>query len=112
MSLSRNLITQIRSASNRLLLPRSETRLTGYRFYASGNSEAHLANLLRTKFLGATDVQVVDVSGGCGSMYEVFVEAVDFRGLRMIQQHKLVTEALKEEIKEMHGLRISTAVPN
>jgi stress-induced morphogen len=45
-------------------------------------------------------------------MYEVFVEAAEFRGLRMIQQHKLVTEALKEEIKEMHGLRISTAVPN
>jgi BolA-like protein 3 len=44
-------------------------------------------------------------------MYEVYIEAAEFKGLRVIQQHKLVTEALKEEIKAMHGVRISTAVP-
>lgn len=57
-----------------------------------------------------TDIAVVDISGGCGSMYEVYVEAPDFTGIRVVRQHQLVTDALKAEIKDMHGVRISTAV--
>jgi len=63
---------------------------------------------LTAAFPAATDVAVVDVSGGCGSMYEVFVEAPDFRGVRLIRQHRMVTEALAREIGEMHGIRIAT----
>jgi len=43
-------------------------------------------------------------------MFEVFIEAPDFKGMRVVKQHQLVNQALKSEIKEMHGLRISTAV--
>lgn len=57
----------------------------------------------------SADIAVVDISGGCGAMYEVYVEAPDFAGLRVVRQHQLVNEALKVEIKDMHGLRISTA---
>jgi stress-induced morphogen len=111
MSAGRVLLGQIRSASNRFLFPRhSCLRLYSGPAQSQGGGEAHLASLLRKRFPGATEVQVADVSGGCGSMYEVFIEAPEFEGLRMVQQHKLVTEALKEEIKAMHGLRISTAV--
>ena len=31
-----------------------------------------------------------------------------FQGMRIVKQHKLVTEALKKEIGDMHGIRIST----
>lgn len=51
-----------------------------------------------------------DVSGGCGAMYEIHVESADFKGLSTIKQHRLVTETLREQIREMHGVRISTAV--
>lgn len=44
-------------------------------------------------------------------MYEIFVEAKDFQGLNTVKQHRLITETLKNEIKEMHGLRIHTAIP-
>lgn len=71
--------------------------------------EARLVSILRSAFPGATDVAVVDVSDGCGAMYEVYVEAPQFSGLRTVRQHQLVTAALREEIKDMHGLRISTA---
>lgn len=56
-------------------------------------------------------MQVEDVSGGCGAMYEITVESIDFKGLSKIKQHKLITETLKEEIKDMHGLRIFTSTP-
>ena len=49
--------------------------------------------------------------GGCGAMYEIYVETTDFQGLNTVKQHRLVTEALKAEIKDMHGVRIHTKLP-
>uniref|UniRef100_A0A672RTF4 BolA family member 3 n=1 Tax=Sinocyclocheilus grahami TaxID=75366 RepID=A0A672RTF4_SINGR len=51
------------------------------------------------------------ISGGCGAMYEIHIESDEFRGKRTVQQHQLVNQALKDEIKAMHGLRIFTDVP-
>ena len=90
------------------------------RWFSAANSltegEQKLIEILKTKFTGAKQVSVQDisgkcnlsnfiliiigislvtsrgVSGGCGSMYEVTVEAEEFRGKRIVQQHKLVTE--------------------
>ena len=73
-------------------------------------AEMVLINILKEKFPSATDIAVVDISGGCGSMYEVFVESPAFKGIRIVKQHQMVTDALKAEIKDMHGLRISTSV--
>ena len=73
------------------------------------NAEMSLINILKDKFPSATDIAVVDISGGCGSMYEVYVESPDFKGIRLVKQHQMVSEALKGETKEMHGIRISTS---
>lgn len=45
-------------------------------------------------------------------MFEISVTAPDFKGLTMVKQHRMVNEALKEQIKDMHGLRIHTSVPS
>lgn len=45
-------------------------------------------------------------------MYEVYIESEDFRGKNTLAQHRLVNKALSSEIKDMHGLRISTQVPS
>jgi len=73
----------------------------------SSGEQAIIAALAKS-FPNATDIAVVDISGGCGSMFEVFIEAPDFRGVRLVKQHQLVTKALKAEIGEMHGIRIAT----
>ncbi|XP_030921451.1 bolA-like protein 3 [Geospiza fortis] len=44
-------------------------------------------------------------------MYEIHVESEEFREKRPVQQHRMVTQALSEEIKHMHGLRIFTSAP-
>ena len=62
-------------------------------------------------FPQATNILVEDISGGCGAMYNIYVESVDLRGLSLVQQHKAVTNALKENIKQFHGVRIQTKVP-
>ncbi|XP_058120582.1 bolA-like protein 3 [Anopheles ziemanni] len=74
------------------------------------NSEELLQKTLQSKFPLAKNITVSDISGGCGSMYEIFVETSEFKGLSTVKQHKLITEILKDEIKNMHGLRIRTAI--
>ena len=44
-------------------------------------------------------------------MYEIYVESSEFAGLTTVKQHQMVTQALKAQIKEMHGLRIHTKLP-
>ncbi|KAJ0395333.1 hypothetical protein P43SY_006395 [Pythium insidiosum] len=61
--------------------------------------------------LEATHVKVLDVSGGCGAMYDVEVVSPQFVGLTRVKQHRMVNEALKQEIKDMHGLTIRTMTP-
>ncbi|KAJ2559583.1 hypothetical protein EV175_000266 [Coemansia sp. RSA 1933] len=55
---------------------------------------------------------VTDSSGGCGSMYVVEVEAERFRGLSRVKQTQLVTSLLRQEIQEMHGIRVLCSVPS
>ncbi|XP_049296201.1 bolA-like protein 3 isoform X2 [Anopheles funestus] len=74
------------------------------------NSEANLRKALEAKFPQAKNIVVSDISGGCGSMYEIFVESKEFKGLSTVKQHRLITETLKSEIKDMHGLRIHTSI--
>lgn len=45
-------------------------------------------------------------------MYEIVVESKEFKGIPRVKQHQLITDTLKNEIKDMHGLRIHTAVPD
>ncbi|KAJ1848863.1 hypothetical protein IWW55_006204 [Coemansia sp. RSA 2706] len=74
------------------------------------SGEQHLHDKLQRE-LQPTNLKVADVSGGCGSMYVVEVEAECFRGLSRVKQTKLVNSLLKDEIKDMHGMRVLCSVP-
>ncbi|NXJ12841.1 BOLA3 protein, partial [Odontophorus gujanensis] len=112
-----------------LLVPRGS-----WRSLSSGaDGEERVSRVLREKFPRASAIRVVDISGGCGAMYEIHIESEEFREKRTVQQHQMVNQvrkrfkrlcvaagrgscvqllqALSEEIKSMHGLRIFTSVP-
>ncbi|XP_071812625.1 bolA-like protein 3 isoform X2 [Apostichopus japonicus] len=74
--------------------------------------ELKLTKILKERFPNAVTINVEDISGGCGAMFQVNIESSDFNGKRLVAQHRMVTEALAEEVKQMHGLRISTTVPS
>ncbi|XP_050766044.1 bolA-like protein 3 [Gymnogyps californianus] len=80
-------------------------------FTSQTDGEARVTRVLREKFPRASAIKVVDISGGCGAMYEIHIESEDFREKRTVQQHQMVNQALSEEIKSMHGLRIFTSTP-
>ncbi|XP_048369498.1 bolA-like protein 3 [Sphaerodactylus townsendi] len=86
-------------------------RSTVRKFASQTNGEARVAQILKEKFPQAATIKVVDISGGCGAMYEIHIESKEFKEKRTVQQHQMVNQALSEEIKAMHGLRIFTSVP-
>uniref|UniRef100_A0A8I5U985 BolA-like protein 3 n=1 Tax=Pongo abelii TaxID=9601 RepID=A0A8I5U985_PONAB len=80
-------------------------------FATQTEGELRVTQILKEKFPRATAIKVTDISGGCGAMYEIKIESEEFKEKRTVQQHQMVNQALKEEIKGMHGLRIFTSVP-
>lgn len=48
-------------------------------------------------------------AGGCGTFYAISISHSSFQGLSTIKQHRVVNELLKEEIKGMHGLQVSSS---
>lgn len=94
-----------RSYSNNTTAENNGSRVTS-------DAEQKLIDLLRARFPRARLIDVVDISGGCGAMYTVYVETSEFANMRTVKQHQMVNEVLLAEIKNnMHGLRIQTAVP-
>ena len=72
--------------------------------------EVKLTSILKAKFPKAKSIVVNDISGGCGSMYEIYVESSEFNKIRTVKQHQMINQALHTEITQnMHGLRIFTS---
>ncbi|MGZ4338091.1 MAG: BolA/IbaG family iron-sulfur metabolism protein [Gaiellaceae bacterium] len=65
--------------------------------------------LLESAFPDATELSVEDRTGG-GDHFQVTVASPRFSGLSLLEQHRLVNEALSEPLRDgtIHELRIKT----
>ncbi|KAI9024367.1 bola protein [Phycomyces nitens] len=72
------------------------------------DGERHIYNKLK-ETLSPHKLRVADVSGGCGSMYNIDIASKAFQGTTIVKQHRMVNEILKQEIKGMHGLQLKTS---
>jgi stress-induced morphogen len=68
-----------------------------------------LESLLRSAFPDASELSVEDRTGG-GDHFQVTVSTARFDGLSLLDQHRLVNEALAEPLHDgtIHELRIKT----
>jgi stress-induced morphogen len=68
-----------------------------------------LQELLQRAFPDATELRVEDRTGG-GDHFQVILASPRFRGLSLLDQHRLVNEALAEPLRDgtIHELRIKT----
>lgn len=57
------------------------------------------------------ELQVQDISGGCGSMYGIDIVSEKFRGKGMLAQQRMVNSVLGEMIKGWHGVQLKCRVP-
>ena len=68
-----------------------------------------LESLLRGAFPDAAELSVEDRTGG-GDHFQVVVTSSRFDGISLLDQHRLVNEALAEPLRDgtIHELRIKT----
>lgn len=68
-----------------------------------------LESLLRDAFPNAPELRVEDRTGG-GDHFQVTIASSRFDGLSLLDQHRLVNEALAEPLRDgtIHELRIKT----
>ncbi|VDK30150.1 unnamed protein product [Anisakis simplex] len=59
--------------------------------------------------MGAEEVE--DESDGCGAKYIIQIVSEKFTGKTTLACHRLVQEALKEEMNSIHALTIKTFTP-
>ena len=72
-------------------------------------STERLESLLRGAFPDAAELDVADRTGG-GDHFQVTVTSPRFNGLSLLEQHRLVNEALADPLRDgtIHELRIRT----
>ena len=68
-----------------------------------------LESLLRSAFPDAGELRVEDRTGG-GDHFQVTIASPRFKGLPLLDQHRLVNNALAEPLRDgtIHELRIKT----
>ena len=68
-----------------------------------------LESLLHDAFPDAQELRVEDRTGG-GDHFQVIVRSPRFNGLPLLEQHRLVNDALAEPLRDgtIHELRIKT----
>ncbi|KAJ3329027.1 hypothetical protein HDU76_008799 [Blyttiomyces sp. JEL0837] len=61
--------------------------------------------------LEAEHVGVVDTSDGCGNNFEVVVVSKMFEGKTTLQKHRMVNDAAKDLIAQVHAFSQKTFTP-
>ena len=79
------------------------------RSYDPAMATEPLQALLQQAFPDATELAVVDRTGG-GDHFQVTLATPRFDGLPLLEQHRLVNDALAEPLRDgtIHELRIKT----
>ncbi|WFD20416.1 hypothetical protein MCAP1_002660 [Malassezia caprae] len=71
------------------------------------DKQEKIIRLLREKF-EPSDLQVQDVSGGCGSFFAIMIKSKAFADKRTVQSHRMVNQAIKDVFQDIHGLQLKT----
>lgn len=69
---------------------------------SSGVTASSLTATLKEK-LGASHVQIEDMSGGCGQAFNAIIVSEQFEKKTLLARHRLVNSTLKEEIAAIHA---------
>jgi len=81
----------------------------GTRRRARMSSTREVRELLERAFAPCAELDVVDVSGECGSAFEVRVVSESFRDKSRIESHRAIHDALGSVMGKIHALSVKVA---
>eukprot|EP00389_Voromonas_pontica_P011608 GDKH01017773.1.p1 GENE.GDKH01017773.1~~GDKH01017773.1.p1 ORF type:complete len:103 (+),score=25.07 GDKH01017773.1:78-386(+) len=63
------------------------------------------------KGLGTSHFRIVDNSGGCGASFDTLIVSQEFEGKRLLARQRLVNDAIKEEMPQIHAFTMKCMTP-
>ncbi|CAG9330588.1 unnamed protein product [Blepharisma stoltei] len=78
------------------------------RVFRNFSIEQAVANKIKQGLGANTQVEVIDLSGGCGTMLHIKVASDSFEGKSTIVQHRMVNKCI--EGQDIHGFKLETSV--
>ncbi|EFA79853.1 bolA family protein [Heterostelium album PN500] len=76
------------------------------------DTKGKMIHNLLSDSLKPSSLKVIDMSGGCGSMYRIEIISKEFNNKNTLNQHRQVNSVLKEVIPTLHGLTLYTSGEN
>ncbi|KAI3378752.1 hypothetical protein SNEBB_010391 [Seison nebaliae] len=76
------------------------------------SKESHIRSLIALSLPKAEKIEVEDISGGCGAMYEIRVISNEFTGMNRVKRHQMINASVKSLSSSWHGCRISARTSN
>ncbi|KAI3651399.1 hypothetical protein MP228_003741 [Amoeboaphelidium protococcarum] len=71
------------------------------------NSVSSLESSMKSKIQQSISplnhLEIHDVSGGCGTSFELLIVSPSFEGKNTLARHRLINSLLETEIKQMHA---------
>lgn len=68
-----------------------------------------IENKIKDKIKEINELEVQDTDAGCGQFFMVKIKTPEFKGKSLVEQHRLMNEILKEEVKQIHSLVLKTS---
>lgn len=56
-------------------------------------------------------VEVVDISGGCGSSFNIIVVSAAFEGVRLLERHRMLHNVLGDDMNAIHAVKLNCFTP-
>ncbi len=82
---------------------------------AAADLQSEIEKQLEIKLKDAFKTETVacrDISGGCGSMYNIHIESPMFSGVSKVQATRMVNKVLADDIKTWHGMTLTVSAPS
>ncbi|KAL6561619.1 BolA-like protein 2 [Orobanche minor] len=72
-------------------------------------TKEQVESTLKSKLNPSKLFEVTEPLGGCGANFKIEIVSKEFEGKRLIERHRLINNALVEEMKQIHALSIAKA---
>ncbi|KFH17564.1 BolA family protein [Toxoplasma gondii MAS] len=78
----------------------------------SGGAQQSVVEEKLKKALSPAFLKLEDKSCGCGAAYDCVIVSDAFDGKKLLQRHRMVNEALKDELPSIHAFSMQCHTPD
>mmetsp|Transcript_12558 Transcript_12558/g.24339 ORF Transcript_12558/g.24339 Transcript_12558/m.24339 type:complete len:89 (-) Transcript_12558:574-840(-) len=70
-----------------------------------------LERMIRESVANVSHLEIIDLSDGCGDKFRITVVTDAFEGVKLLERHRMVQEAIDEAMNHIHAVELKTYTP-